>query len=88
VKFPSRASAEGSGYDPVFTKDAIEFIRRKHEQPFYMTLSLINPHDICKVLGGKVKGATFAEAIFFCRNDQEKYLHYPAHVPGRQEHIP
>jgi arylsulfatase A-like enzyme len=68
--------AEGSAYDPIFTRDAIEFIRREHDRPFYMTLSLINPHDICKVLGGKVKGATFADAIFFCRDDEELYLRF------------
>lgn len=68
--------AEGSAYDQIFTKDAIEFIAGEHTQPFYMTLSLINPHDICKVLGGKVKGATFADAIFFCRDDDELYLRF------------
>lgn len=68
--------AEGSAYDPIFTQDAIDFIKREHERPFYMTLSLINPHDICKVLGGKVKGATFADAIFFCRTDDELYLRF------------
>jgi arylsulfatase A-like enzyme len=41
-----------------------------------MTLSLINPHDICKVLGGKVQGATFMDAIFFCRDESEPYLRY------------
>lgn len=65
---------EGSGYDPVWASDAIDYIKQKHDQPFYMTLSLINPHDICKVLGGKVKGATFADALFFCRTDDELYL--------------
>ena len=68
--------AEGSAYDPIFTRDAINFIKREHERPFYMTLSFINPHDICKVLGGKVKGATFADAIFFCRTDDEPYLRF------------
>lgn len=68
--------AEGSAYDQIFTRDAIEFIKQDHTQPFYMTLSLINPHDICKVLGGKVKGATFADAIFFARNDDEPYLRF------------
>jgi arylsulfatase A-like enzyme len=68
--------AEGSAYDQIFTKDAIEFINQEHEKPFYMTLSLINPHDICKVLGGKVQGATFMDAIFFCRDESEPYLRY------------
>ena len=57
--------AEGSAFDGVFTRDAIRFIQSEHERPFYMVLSLINPHDLCKVLGGKGKGATFADAIFF-----------------------
>ncbi len=66
--------AEGSAYDQFFTKDAVDYLKQEHDQPFYMTLSLINPHDICKVIGGKVKGATFADAIFFCRDDSEPYL--------------
>lgn len=60
--------AEGSAYDQIFTRDAIDYLRGNHDTPFYMVLSLINPHDICKVLGGKVKAATFADAIFFCRD--------------------
>jgi arylsulfatase A-like enzyme len=68
--------AEGSAFDQIFTRDAINFIRSDHDRPFYMVLSLINPHDICKVLGGKVKGATFADAIFFCRNNDEPYLRF------------
>lgn len=66
--------AEGSVFDSFFTRDAVRFIKGEHPQPFYMTLSLINPHDICKVLGGKVKGATIADAIFFARTDDEPYL--------------
>ncbi len=87
--------AEGSVYDQFFTRDAIQFIKGDHDRPFYMTLSLINPHDICKVLGGKVQGATIADAIFFCRTDDELYLrfqqrpglpstHRIAPVPGMQ----
>lgn len=66
--------AEGSAYDPIFTRDAVDYIKKDHDKPFYMNLSLINPHDICKVLGGKVMGATFADAIFFCRDAKERYL--------------
>ena len=68
--------AEGSVFDQVFTRDAVNFIKQDHNQPFYLTLSLINPHDICKVLGGKVQGATIADAIFFCRTDDEPYLRF------------
>ena len=79
--------AEGSAYDSIFTRDAIDYIKQDHAKPFYMTLSLINPHDICKVLGGKVQGATFADAIFFCRDDSETYLRNTprAHVPSNHE---
>jgi arylsulfatase A-like enzyme len=27
--------------------DAADFLRKKHNKPFYLTLSFINPHDIC-----------------------------------------
>lgn len=27
--------------------DAAEFLKQKHDKPFYLTLSFINPHDIC-----------------------------------------
>ncbi|AXY01986.1 DUF229 domain-containing protein [Vibrio alfacsensis] len=66
--------AEGSVYDTVFAKDAIDFIKKDRENPFYLTLSFINPHDICKTLGGPVGGKNISDAIFFCRNDDEKYL--------------
>ena len=68
--------AEGSAYDPIFTEDAIKYIKDQKDKPFFMTLSLINPHDICRVLGGKVQGATFADAIHFARNDDELYLRF------------
>jgi len=29
------------------SEDAVEFIRRKHDKPYYLVLSYINPHDIC-----------------------------------------
>ena len=55
--------AEGSAYDPIFTQDAIDYVNNSvDDKPFFMTLSLINPHDICRVLGGKVAGATFTDA--------------------------
>ena len=66
--------ADGSAFDQIFAKDAVEFIKQDHEQPFYMTLSLINPHDICKTLGGDIGGKTFANAIHFCRDESESYL--------------
>ena len=32
---------------------AIEFLRRKHEKPFLLVASFINPHDICLLAGEK-----------------------------------
>jgi choline-sulfatase len=29
------------------SEDAVEFIGRKHDKPYYLVLSYINPHDIC-----------------------------------------
>jgi len=29
------------------SEDAVEFIKRKHDKPYYLVLSYINPHDIC-----------------------------------------
>lgn len=66
--------AEGSVYDTIFAKDAIDFIKKDRENPFYMTLSFINPHDICKTLGDTIPGKNISDAIFFCRDDSEKYL--------------
>ncbi len=32
---------------------AIEFLKRKHDKPFYLVVSFINPHDICLLAGEK-----------------------------------
>ena len=65
--------AEGSAYDPIFTQDAVEYIKNNEgDKPFFMTLSLINPHDICRVLGGK--GEQYSQMPYFARIDDEPYL--------------
>ena len=30
---------------------AVEFLRRKHDKPFFLVASFINPHDICQLAG-------------------------------------
>jgi arylsulfatase A-like enzyme len=30
---------------------AVEFLKRKHDKPFYLVVSFINPHDICLLAG-------------------------------------
>jgi len=48
------AVADGSALDPVFVRDAIQFIRRARTKPFLAVLSLINPHDICYIPVGPI----------------------------------
>ena len=79
--------AEGSAYDPIFTKDAIKYVNdQREDHPFFMILSLINPHDICKVLWGKVAGATFADAIDFAKTDNEPYLRFQTRPKVPENH--
>lgn len=40
--------APGMGSDPATVKAALKFLRRPHDQPFLLTVSLLNPHDICE----------------------------------------
>lgn len=77
------ALAEGAVYDQIFPRDALDYLEMKNkagnqaggeEASFFMVLSLINPHDICKVLGGKAKDATMADGILFCQDDSHPYL--------------
>lgn len=34
--------------DPYVTDAAVKFLRERHEKPFLLTVSLLNPHDICE----------------------------------------
>jgi len=39
---------DGTQHDPRFARQAIHWLRRHgHEQPWFLTCSMINPHDIC-----------------------------------------
>jgi len=37
------------GKDPAKTASAVEFLKRKHEKPFFLTVSFMNPHNICEL---------------------------------------
>jgi arylsulfatase A-like enzyme len=83
---------DGACYDPVFTRDAINYLRQDHDQPFYMVLSLINPHDICIGMGGAMNGISIADSLSFCRpespyNRNPYYLRKQARpgVPANHE---
>ncbi len=39
----------GGIWDPLFTRDAIRFVEQKRSRPFAAVVSLINPHDICRI---------------------------------------
>jgi len=39
--------------DETTMNQAIEFLKRKRDKPFYLVVSFINPHDICLLAGGK-----------------------------------
>ncbi|OON97490.1 MAG: hypothetical protein ATN32_05495, partial [Candidatus Epulonipiscium fishelsonii] len=68
--------SEGSVFDSIFTKDAINYLRSEHNKPFYMTLSLINPHDICKALlcEGGLSNKSIMDTIIFCEQEDKPYL--------------
>jgi len=37
--------------DEATMNQAVEFLKRKHDKPFYLVVSFINPHDICLLAG-------------------------------------
>ena len=67
--------ADGSGLDPIFTRDAIEFIRSPRANPFLAVLSLINPHDICYTPShAKIAGKSFVDVHQAFHNRKGKFL--------------
>lgn len=38
---------DGSIFDPISTRETVNFIKDNKDNPFFVALSLINPHDIC-----------------------------------------
>jgi arylsulfatase A-like enzyme len=41
-------TAPGLGSDPATTKAAVKFLEQPHAKPFFLTVSILNPHDICE----------------------------------------
>ncbi len=48
-----RPTGLGGQTDEPVADEAIKFLRRKHERPFLLSVSLHNPHDICAWTGRK-----------------------------------
>lgn len=44
----NKDTAPGLGSDPVATAAAIKFLQQPHTKPFLLTVSILNPHDICE----------------------------------------
>ena len=67
--------ADGSGLDPIFTRDAIEFIRGPRSNPFLAVLSFINPHDICYTPShAKIAGKSFVDVNQAFHNRKGKFF--------------
>ena len=41
------------GYDSVYARLAEEFLDQKHEKPFFLCVSFVNPHDCCQLARGE-----------------------------------
>ena len=40
------------GFDSVYARLAVEFLRQEHDRPFFLTVSFVNPHDCCQLARG------------------------------------
>ncbi|MBN1910761.1 MAG: sulfatase-like hydrolase/transferase [Pirellulales bacterium] len=45
--------ADKVGLDPAKTEAALAFLRRKHTKPFFLTVSFMNPHNVCELARGQ-----------------------------------
>jgi arylsulfatase A-like enzyme len=41
-------TAPGLGGDPATVDAAVKFLQQSHSRPFFLTVSILNPHDICE----------------------------------------
>jgi arylsulfatase A-like enzyme len=41
------------GYDSVYARLSEEFLSREHENPFFLCVSFVNPHDCCQLARGE-----------------------------------
>jgi arylsulfatase A-like enzyme len=46
-------TVKGKGLDAEIAGNAVEFIRQKHDRPFLLVASFVNPHNICEVARGE-----------------------------------
>jgi len=48
---------EKAGKDPERTKAAVEYLLKDHEKPFFLTVSLMNPHNVCQLARADADGS-------------------------------
>jgi len=41
------------GFDSEHARQAVEFLNEKHEDPFFLVVSFVNPHDACQLARGE-----------------------------------
>lgn len=51
--FESSSHIKSNGIDSLIPNDAIQFLHQKHEKPFLMVASFIDPHNICEWARGQ-----------------------------------
>lgn len=75
--------ASGSVLDGVFTRDAIEFMRKPRRNPFFAVASLINPHDIGIQPGALLRGKNIADFCAAFQYQPDKYMRGQSFPPLR-----
>jgi choline-sulfatase len=51
--FEFMAHVKAGGMDSIIPKDAVQFVHQKHEKPFLLVASFLNPHNICEWARGE-----------------------------------
>ncbi|MCK5136786.1 MAG: sulfatase-like hydrolase/transferase [Bacteroidales bacterium] len=41
------------GFDVEYAQQAVEFLKEEHEDPFFLVVSFVNPHDCCQLARGE-----------------------------------
>ncbi len=47
---------EKAGKDPEKTVAAVKYLQQKHDKPFFLTVSLMNPHNVCQLARADADG--------------------------------
>jgi len=81
---------EAAGKDPEKTAAAVKFLQQKHEKPFFLTVSLMNPHNVCQLARADADGADLPDgAIDLAPEDLSKLPPLPVNfeVPANEPSV-